>query len=397
MKNIKEVLNTLGQKKFWSLTLGLSLPVLMLATLLIFAPITSFATLFLIPLVVPLLAVNMQKIWYAAMKRDDSSISSVGYSSYYKTPGLYGGLGILAPTLWGLLVGFLALLILSTTCIKPLMDAFGNGEIYTEFMNLLSKGVSNEALDYLTNNSNAFLGPIIILYGIAIFIGLVAFILFFFNSTQAYVFFQRALPDADINLVGGQARTLGKILLRGTFFKRLKENWLIVTLIIGIGTIINGGFIALLVLVPSSYSSLFISIPAAISLVLLTPLFTLLIASNVLTADKVMPAVVKQCDPRILAELAHFYRDPRYHHSEENKNKQPFGGNFDSAITVDVTETVDTSDFFVPSEDDVTPKKEENEDSPAFGFFDFGEETKEEELKDSTNVEEKSDEDKKDE
>lgn len=69
------------------------------------APTTSFITLFLIPLVIPLLAVNCQKVWYKAMGKNDENISPFDYGRYYKNGGLYGSLGFLSPTVSSALIG----------------------------------------------------------------------------------------------------------------------------------------------------------------------------------------------------------------------------------------------------------------------------------------------------
>lgn len=84
MKEFQKILKEIGWKNFWRLTGGLVLPITMLAILVMFAPTTSFITLFLIPLVIPLLAVNCQKVWYKAMGKNDENISPFDYGRYYK-------------------------------------------------------------------------------------------------------------------------------------------------------------------------------------------------------------------------------------------------------------------------------------------------------------------------
>lgn len=105
MKEFQKILKEIGWKNFWRLTGGLVLPITMLAILVMFAPTTSFITLFLIPLVIPLLAINCQKVWYKAMGKNDEDISPFDYGRYYKNGGLYGSLGFLSPTVSSALIG----------------------------------------------------------------------------------------------------------------------------------------------------------------------------------------------------------------------------------------------------------------------------------------------------
>lgn len=393
MNSFKNVFDKLGKKKFWSLTFGLLLPVTMLALLIVFAPTTGCTTLFLMPFVTPFLAANMQKVWYAMMGLDDSQISSASYSYYYRKPGLYGGLGLLGPTILSVIIGMVFFFVVFSLTIESLMGAFGQHEVYEELMAMMMSGSTNEAIDYMAENISAFNGPLIVMGGISLFVGLVSFLLMFLNSAQGYVFFQRAMPDADINIMGSQSKALGKVLLKGTFLKRFRKNWFALTLTIVLGALIQGAFIAVFSLIPTDYPYLMSALPAAISMILLTPLFTIIIASNVPTADAMIPYVVGQCDPRIIDEMNHFYSDPNYRHSEENKNKRPFQDASGQSFTINVSESSPSNDFFVP-ENEQAPAKEESEqeqkeEGPSFGFFDFGDDK----VEDKPEAEEKKEDD----
>lgn len=153
MKEFQKILKEIGWKNFWRLTGGLVLPITMLAILVMFAPTTSFITLFLIPLVIPLLAVNCQKVWYKAMGKNDEDISPFDYGRYYKNGGLYGSLGFLSPTVSSALIGA-ACFTLLTLVFPNLMGAFGQYDVLLEAERIFANNY-NDGYTYILDNISA--------------------------------------------------------------------------------------------------------------------------------------------------------------------------------------------------------------------------------------------------
>lgn len=385
MKEFQKILKEIGWKNFWRLTGGLVLPITMLAILVMFAPTTSFITLFLIPLVIPLLAVNCQKVWYKAMGKNDEDISPFDYGRYYKNGGLYGSLGFLSPTVSSALIG--------AACFTLLTFVF-------------------------PNLMGAFTGPLVVVVGITLFVALVFFLFFIINSFQGYVTFQKVLPDADLNIVGGASRTMGRTLEKGMLSRRLKTNWFIIVPIIIFNMLVQGGFMTLFSLIHNDYPQLICGVPAAIGMILSTPLITLLLISNVSTANIILPTIALRVNERDRAYLDAIYYNKSYQHSKENSGKTPFDG-LAGPINTNVEESEggffdasknDGPAFYSPQNDDTTPSKpvDEKDDqksntdaekqsdnkssSPSFGFFDFSSSN---DKKDDSNEENGSNEDKK--
>lgn len=387
MNSLILTFKSLGWKKFLRLTVDLSLPVSMLAILIIFAPSTSFLTLFLLPFVLPLLATNFQKVWYAAMGRDDTKISPVDFGNYYKNGGLYGSLGIGGTTILSLLIGYFSFSILTMLLLSPLATAFGQKEVIDNFTSLWTTN-QNEAVSYLSKNISSLTGTITVLISLAIFIALLFFFISFSKSVQGYSLFQRVMPDADKNFLGGQARIMGKTLLRGTFSLRLSINWLLLVLF-GLATlIIYGGFTALFSLIPSSFPLLTCALPAGITILLLTPLYTLLLASNILTADAIMPTVADNLSDKEIAYLEGVFNNKNYVHTKESEGQVPFQGKgrtvtapsdspvFDATVEKKPDDDLTKQDQQSQNEDKKDESSSDKKDSPSFGFFDFSSDEK---------------------
>lgn len=209
MKEFQKILKEIGWKNFWRLTGGLVLPITMLAILVMFAPTTSFITLFLIPLVIPLLAVNCQKVWYKAMGKmmKTSHLSIMEDTIKW---WLIWIVGILSPTVSSALIGA-ACFTLLTLVFPNLMGAFGQYDVLLEAERIFANNY-NDGYTYILDNISAFTGPLVVVIGITLFVALVFFLFFIINSFQGYVTFQKVLPDADLNIVGGASRTMGRTL-----------------------------------------------------------------------------------------------------------------------------------------------------------------------------------------
>lgn len=416
MKEFQKILKEIGWKNFWRLTGGLVLPITMLAILVMFAPTTSFITLFLIPLVIPLLAVNCQKVWYKAMGKNDEDISPFDYGRYYKNGGLYGSLGFLSPTISSALIGA-ACFTLLTLVFPNLMGAFGQYDVLLEAERIFANNY-NDGYTYILDNISAFTGPLVVVVGITLFVALVFFLFFIINSCQGYVTFQKVLPDADLNIVGGASRTMGRTLEKGMLSRRLKTNWFIIVPIIIFNMLVQGGFMTLFSLIRNDYPQLICGVPAAIGMILSTPLITILLISNVSTANIILPTIALKVSERDRAYLDAIYYNKSYQHSKENSGKTPFDG-LAGPINANVEEREggffdaskdDGPTFYSPQNDDTTPSKpvDEKDDqksntdaekqsdnkssSPSFGFFDFSSSN---DKKDDSNEENGSNEDKK--
>lgn len=374
--------NLLGPKKYLRLTVDLSIPILMLSILITLAPTTSFLTLFLIPFVIPLLATNFQKIWYASMGRDDTTISPVDFGRYYKNAGLYGALGIGGTMMLSLLLGYFAFSVFTFLFMSPLATAFGKKDVIDGFMTLWTTN-QNEALTFLRNNIDELNGTITVLISLAIFSAIVFFFFSLSKSVQGYVLFQRAMPDADKNFMGSQSRLMGRSLLRGSTGLRFRINWFLIFVFTVTGVVLYGGLTALFSLVPSPYPLLTCALPAGITVLLLTPFYTLLLANCVLTADSIMPSVLDKLSEREVAYLESVFHNNNYVHTSESQGQTPFQGQRGafkgsaSPLFYDASKEdgkiADIVQIDKTKEEDKKEDKKE-EDSPSFGVLDFSSE-----------------------
>lgn len=209
MKEFQKILKEIGWKNFWRLTGGLVLPITMLAMLVMFAPTTSFITLFLIPLVIPLLAVNCQKVWYKAMGK----MMKTSHLSIMEDTIKWWLIWIVGIFITNSIFSFdrCGLLHLTNFSFPNLMGAFGQYDVLLEAERIFANNY-NDGYTYLLDNISAFTGPLVVVVGITLFVALVFFLFFIINSFQGYVTFQKVLPDADLNIVGGASRTMGRTL-----------------------------------------------------------------------------------------------------------------------------------------------------------------------------------------
>lgn len=209
MKEFQKILKEIGWKNFWRLTGGLVLPITMLAILVMFAPTTSFITLFLIPLVIPLLAVNCQKVWYKAMGK----MMKTSHLSIMEDTIKWWLIWIVGIFITNSIFSFdrCGLLHLTNFSFPNLMGAFGQYDVLLEAERIFANNY-NDGYTYILDNISAFTGPLVVVVGITLFVALVFFLFFIINSYQGYVTFQKVLPDADLNIVGGASRTMGRTL-----------------------------------------------------------------------------------------------------------------------------------------------------------------------------------------
>lgn len=171
-------------------------------------------------------------------------------------------------------------------------------------------------------------------------------------------------------------------------------------------------------LIRNDYPQLICGVPAAIGMILSTPLITLLLISNVSTANIILPTIALRVNERDRAYLDAIYYNKSYQHSKENSGKTPFDG-LAGPINANVEESEggffdaskdDGPTFYSPQNDDTSPAKPVNEkddqksntdaekqsdnksSSPSFGFFDF---SSSDDKKDDSNEENGSNENKK--
>lgn len=119
-------------------------------------------------------------------------------------------MGFLSPTVSSALIGA-ACFTLLTLVFPNLMGAFGQYDVLLEAERIFANNY-NDGYTYLLDNISAFTGPLVVVVGITLFVALVFFLFFIINSFQGYVTFQKVLPDADLNIVGGASRTMGRTL-----------------------------------------------------------------------------------------------------------------------------------------------------------------------------------------
>lgn len=103
------------------------------------------------------------------------------------------------------------LLHLTNFSFPNLMGAFGQYDVLLEAERIFANNY-NDGYTYILDNISAFTGPLVVVIGITLFVALVFFLFFIINSFQGYVTFQKVLPDADLNIVGGASRTMGRTL-----------------------------------------------------------------------------------------------------------------------------------------------------------------------------------------
>lgn len=161
--------------------------------------------------------------------------------------------------------------------------------------------------------------------------------------------------------------------------------------------LVQGGFMTLFSLIRNDYPQLICGVPATIGMILSTPLITLLLISNVSTANIILPTIALRVSERDRAYLDAIYYNKSYQHSKENSGKTPFDG-LAGPINANVEESEggffdaskdDGPTFYSPQNDNTSPSKpvDEKDDqksntdaekqsdnkssSPSFGFFDF--------------------------
>lgn len=85
--------------------------------------------------------------------------------------------------------------------------------------------------------------------------------------------------------------------------------------------LVQGGFMTLFSLIRNDYPQLICGVPAAIGMILSTPLITLLLISNVSTANIILPTIALRVNERDRAYLDAIYYNKSYQHSKENSGK----------------------------------------------------------------------------
>lgn len=372
MRGFLEAFHAFGWRDFLRLTGDLFLPASMLAILFVFAPQTSFFTLFLLPLVLPFLAANFQKVWYRTMGRDDSRFSPYDFARYYRTPGLVGSLGLLFATVSGALVGYASFSILGATSLTSLIAAFGKTDILNAFADRWSTDQQG-AIAYLAENAGELTGPFVILISASAFAGILVFFASLATSTQGYAFLQVALPDADRNILGSQARTMGKSMIRGSQALLWRRNWLLYLTSFLWFSACYGGFTALFSLLPTDYPLIFAGIPAGLSIVLFTPFLTLFLSSQVKNASPLIFYASKRMSERERESLETVFRSAKYIHTPESGGRVPFQG----AESHDAPKgSIDVDP--IPGQAEAEEGRGKEDEEHSFGFFDFSSEGGEE-------------------
>lgn len=379
MDTFKQTFNSLGWKNYLRLTATLLVPMLMISAILLLVPSTLSATVLLLPLVIPIFANTSQKIWYCTVGRNDKDINPFNYSRYYRNIGLNGYMGMGSVVVIAVIISNFLLLILFANAFEPTWSAFGYGELASQYHNIED---ADAALNFVEMYKQEMTGPVVLLSSCSLFVGLLISIINLSNSSQGYVVFQRLMPDADLNFYGAQSRKIGKTLLSPQIGFMLKSNWFLYVLYFSILTISYGGFTVLFSFIEVSHPELTAGLPAMFSILLTTPILTLLLASKVITADKMMSLISSQMEEGDINYLNTLLKDPAYKRSEFNRGQKLFFGHqsekaaYDDMVDkplYDATEQEDDIQIFDAevSESDETPTDKETKDSPSYGFFDF--------------------------
>lgn len=230
---IKERRKRVYTKDIWFNLLLLVPPTIALIALVMFAFSTYSISLFLIYFILPM--------FYTVEKRIRFTVSGIGktdfnYADGYKAffVGSQGGIfGVISSILQGIILAILFYLIFQTffpyicSCYP---DAL---EVYNEFNSMWNSNsyTSTDCYNYLLTNGYALTGPLVILFGIILFVPLGYVFFFSINSNLDNHYLSTiVLPDIDQNVSASQARSLSKGSF-GRYFsgtrisKTFKLNW----------------------------------------------------------------------------------------------------------------------------------------------------------------------------
>ena len=319
---IREGLATFAQH--WYKVLGLfAIPVIGIALILFLGPVSYYLSLLLFPLMLPFLYNAYRFLWTS---RDTIGPKlSLNPSNYTAQGGARGSLGVMYPLLFGALITDTVHALLMFVALQPLMRAYGYGAVVDQINAITS---TEELTEYMMSSEagQAMSGPLTVIYGLALYVGLILIVALMEKNRFNYVFMSRVLPDCDHNLSGTQARFLGKMYLRGYYWTRMRFKapavipmWLALTLCYG-GAIAGFSFITTDIPFITGALPILVLIPLAIVAVSLDASF------DVPLADRMIPILIENNPQGFIEPVRNTFNSPEFIHTEDRAGMVPFQG-----------------------------------------------------------------------
>lgn len=370
---IKRGFSQLFQGNTFLKTMGIfAIPVLGLAILVVFGPVTEFISMLLTPLLVPFFYCAFRYVW--SWSDTDGPKFSLQPSNYTAHTGARGSLGFLVPTILSVVVYYAVLLILSASCFDSLMNLFGQSGTLALYNQLIAEGNQEGLYDFLTSSETALAmsQSFTLIYGVSTYAGLAVLCGMLEKNRFNFVLMNRILPDADNNLIGTQSRTLGKQFGIGLYFKRLGKKASFYFPSLGVITLVYAGSLTGFCFITTEYPQLLSAVPFAITVPFILLFVCMDSALDVPLADALMPDVVKRADARQIASVRNTFRNPEYTHTPARAGQVVFQG-YDNG-TVNGGDFDATSGFYRASDwndswknsDWVDPPHRDEQDAPTY-------------------------------
>lgn len=383
--NIKRSLSALRGHWVELLTL-MVLPVLMAATAVSLGNITGYVSLILLPITIPFFYNAYNRIWSLT-----ANIPSKSYqfstAPYRLGKGSRGAFGIMLPTVVCALVVDILMLLVFYAFGEPLMRAFGHsesintmGSLFGEWSGNPSDATWNALQNYLMSDDFvlATSGATIVVTGIAFTIGFTLFILWAEGRRFAYVALQRILPDADKNILGIQARMMGKTFTRGLWSTRISQRLKVALPGYLLVLLTYAGAVAGFSFWETTSAPLVSALPIIIAAFPLIPVMIVNAAMDVPLADAAMERMHANATPEQRSSLASIFSDPSYVHSPTRVGQKLFQG-YGQPHAGDYHVEYDATSFGESSSGDQKSDKEaEDDQSRGYGFLDLGDGNKDE-------------------
>ena len=309
----------------WLKTLGaFSIPMLFFGVLIAFGPITSFLSLILLPFAVPFFYNALRYVWSRA--DTDGEKFSLQPSNYLGHTGARGSLGFLTPSILGIIVYEILLIILIRSAIPSLLGTFGYPELAVQFEAAITGGDVAAFNNFTREHSRELSGPLMVIYGSCVYLLLILMVLLLENNRFSFVLMNRVLPDADNNLIGTQTRALGKQFGMGLYWKRIGLKGAVFIPSLLILTAIYAGALTGFCFIETSRPQLMGGIPALITVPFALLWLVVDSSLDVPLADALMSDVVKKCDARQISSVRNTFRNPEYTHTPSRAGQVVFQG-----------------------------------------------------------------------